>query len=363
MKTKLGIIEGFYGRPWTWGERSGYVPFMRRHGFKAYIYAPKADAYMRRRWREPMPPTLEAKLARLSSELHNAGCEFGIGFSPYEIYLSPFDLKAKEQLMRRVQAFDRIRTDILCILMDDMKGDVNGLAGKQIEILNFIASNTKAKKMIFCPTYYSDDPVLERLYGKMPEDYFSRLNSELDQKISVFWTGNLVCSTSFEPEYLQSVSLRLGRKPVIWDNYPVNDGPRMSPFLHLRAFSGRPAEMGSSIEAHIANPMNQAALSKIVLATLAECYERGPRYDEMAAFRRAARSITCREMADLLERDLELFADNGLSAITAERKAELLRDYAEFLGSRTNDTAAAAHEITYWLNGRYAITREEILAQ
>ena len=363
MNTKLGIIEGFYGRPWTWGARTGYVPFMRRHGFKTYIYAPKADAYMRRRWRDPMPQLLESRLAKLSAELHNAGCEFGIGFSPYEIYLSPFGTEAKLQLAARIQAFDRIKTDILCILMDDMKGDVSGLAVRQIEILNFISANTKAKKMIFCPTYYSDDPVLEKLYGKMPEDYFLLLNSELDKKISVFWTGNLVCSKEFAPDYLQSVSMRLGRKPVIWDNYPVNDGPRMSPFLHLRAFSGRPAGMGAAIEAHIANPMNQAALSKIVLATLAECYGRGQRYDADAAFRRAARSITCREMAELLERDLELFADKGLAAISAEQKADLVRDYAEFMGSRTNDTAAAAHEITDWLNGRYAITREEILAQ
>ena len=363
MNTKLGIIEGFYGKPWTWGERSGYVPFMRRHGFKTYIYAPKADAFMRRRWREPMPASLETKLARLAAELHNAGCGFGIGFSPYEIYLFPFDTDAKQHLMNRIKSFDRIKTDILCILMDDMKGDVSGLAGKQIEILNFIASNSKAKKMIFCPTYYSDDPVLEKLYGKMPEDYFSRLNAELSPKISVFWTGNLVCSKGFAPEYLQAVSLRLGRKPVIWDNYPVNDGPRMSPFLHLRAFTGRPSEMGAAIEAHIANPMNQAALSKIVLATLAESYERGPKYNPEAAFRRAARSVTCSEMAKFFERDLELFAGKGLAGISHEQKIQLIRDYSEFQGSRENDTAAAACEIIDWLNGRYAITREEILAQ
>ena len=314
MKTKLGIIEGFYGRPWTWGERSGYVPFMRRYGFKTYIYAPKADAYMRRRWREPLPQQIEGKLAKLSAELHKAGCEFGIGFSPFEIYLSPFDNAAKQQLADRIQAFDRIKTDILCILMDDMKGDVNGLAAKQIEILNFIAAGTKAKKMVFCPTYYSDDPVLEKLYGKMPEDYFVCLNKELDPKISIFWTGDLVCAKAFAEDYLQSVSLRLGRKPVIWDNYPVNDGPRMSPFLHLRAFTGRPAGMGAAIEAHIANPMNQAALSKIVLATLAECYERGPKYSPAQAFHRAAGAVTCREMADLLERDRALYEAKGIFA-------------------------------------------------
>ena len=363
MNTKLGIIEGFYGRPWTWGERSGYIPFMRRYGFSTYIYAPKADAYMRRRWRDPLPEGLEKKLTKLSLELRKEGREFGIGFSPYEIYLSPFDSETKSVLLHRLQAFDRIKPDILCILMDDMKGDVNSLATKQIEILNFTAANTRVKKIIFCPTYYSDDPVLEKLYGKMPDDYFSRLNAELDKKISIFWTGDLVCSRSFTEDYLQSVSLRLGRRPVIWDNYPVNDGPRMSPFLHLRAFTGRPAGMGAVIEAHIANPMNQAALSKIVLATLAESYRRGPQYNPVQAFHRAAGSVTCREMADLLERDLELFADKGLAAITPERRMELKRDYSEFRGSHTNDTAAAACEITDWLDGKYSITREEILAQ
>ena len=35
------------------------------------------------------------------------------------------------------------------------------------------------------------------------------------------------------------------RKPFLWDNYPVNDGPRMSQFLHLRAFTGRGAAIAA----------------------------------------------------------------------------------------------------------------------
>jgi len=129
MKTQLGVIEGFYGEPWSWGERADYAGFLRKHGFSFYIYAPKADGYLRKKWREPFPKVIEEKLAKLSAQCHSAGIEFGVGFSPYEIYLSAFDLEVKKLLQNRVDAFNRIGVDKLCILMDDMKGDLPDLAG------------------------------------------------------------------------------------------------------------------------------------------------------------------------------------------------------------------------------------------
>ena len=55
MSPELGIIEGFFGRPWSWAERADAVRFLRPHGFSFYLYAPKADPYLRRRWQEPHP--------------------------------------------------------------------------------------------------------------------------------------------------------------------------------------------------------------------------------------------------------------------------------------------------------------------
>jgi len=51
----LGLIEGFYGRPWSWEARAGYAPFLKTHGYRFYIYAPKADGYLRRNWRPDRP--------------------------------------------------------------------------------------------------------------------------------------------------------------------------------------------------------------------------------------------------------------------------------------------------------------------
>ena len=48
-----GVIEGFFGRPWDWRARQGTIDFLRDNGYQFYVYAPKADAFLRRRWREP----------------------------------------------------------------------------------------------------------------------------------------------------------------------------------------------------------------------------------------------------------------------------------------------------------------------
>jgi hypothetical protein len=362
MKPQIGVIEGFYGEPWSWGERTDYVTFLGKHGFSFYIYAPKADGYLRKKWREPFPKALEEKLSKLAGQCHSAGIEFGVGFSPYEIYLSAFDLEAKRLLQNRVDAFNRIGVDKLGILMDDMKGDLPGLAEKQIEVVSWIAARSSARQFVFCPTYYSQDPVLEKLFGKMPEGYFAALGG-LDKKVSIFWTGEQVCSKAYTPDHLKDVSGRLGRKPFLWDNYPVNDGPRMCKFLHLRPVTGRPAEMGEWLAAHAANPMNQAALSKIVLLTLKFSYEQGGAYSPEKAFRKAAAMVTSREMAEQLERDLPAFMDKGLDGLTGEEKESLKADYSAFLEERENDTAEAAREVVDWLSGKYNVTKELFLTQ
>ncbi len=363
MKTQVGVIEGFYGEPWSWEERERYAAFLAGNGFAFYIYAPKADPYMRKKWREPMPAELEARLAKLSARCRSEGIEFGVGFSPYEIYLSPFDAGAKALLQEKIDAFNRIGVDKFGLLMDDMKGDSPELARRQIEIVNWAASRSSARQLIFCPTYYSFDPVLEKLFGKRPEGYLETLGKELDPKVRLFWTGELVCSKSYGVEHLRAISGTLGRKPFLWDNYPVNDGPRMCKFLHLWAMTGRPAAMGEWLAAHSVNPMNQAALSMIPLLTLKSSYERGEAYDPDKAFLEAAALVTCPEMARQLEKDLPDLMDKGLDQLSEGERARLKGVYRPYLDSGTNRTADAAREITDWLDGRYVVTKDLFLTQ
>ena len=50
-----GIVEGFYGRPWSHTGRVELLKFMGELGLDTYIYGPKDDPYHHAQWREPYP--------------------------------------------------------------------------------------------------------------------------------------------------------------------------------------------------------------------------------------------------------------------------------------------------------------------
>uniref|UniRef100_W8B950 Bifunctional protein NCOAT n=1 Tax=Ceratitis capitata TaxID=7213 RepID=W8B950_CERCA len=47
-----GVIEGFYGRPWTTEQRKDLFRKMKKWGMDSYVYAPKDDYKHRAYWRE-----------------------------------------------------------------------------------------------------------------------------------------------------------------------------------------------------------------------------------------------------------------------------------------------------------------------
>ena len=242
----LGIIEGYYGRPWSWAARTSAMQFLARHDYRFFIYAPKADTHLRKRWREPYPQDQLGDLARFAVDCEAAGVTFGVGLSPYELYLG-FNDHTRKDLAARLSMLKAAGARWLAILFDDMRGDVPSLARSQTDILHWIADRGEFERLILCPTYYTDDPVLDRVFGRRPADYLETLGRTLDPSIDLFWTGEEVCAREIGVGHLKQVGKVLGRKPVLWDNYPVNDGPHMSAHLHLRGFTGRPAAIGAQL--------------------------------------------------------------------------------------------------------------------
>ena len=172
-----------------------------------------------------------------------------------------------------------LKPDDLAILFDDMRGDVPDLAERQAAIVHYAAERSGAARILCCPSYYSDDPILDVAFGQRPPFYLEQLGRLLDPAIRIFWTGAEVCAGEYSPGHLARVAGQLGRKPMLWDNYPVNDGARMSQHLHLRAFTGRPAAIAPLIAGHGINPASQPLLSRIPALTLAESYAEGDAYD------------------------------------------------------------------------------------
>ncbi len=354
MIPELGIIEGYFGRCWQWNDRADVIDRLAPAGYRFFHYAPKIDARLRREWQQLHDPNEAENLAAFAAHCRAAGLRFGVGLTPYGAHLD-FDDAAKSAMRAKLDQLNAIGLDDLAILFDDMRGDFSDLAARQAEIVAFVTGHSTASRYFMCPSYYSDDPVLDRVFGARPDKYLETLGRLLDPEIAVYWTGEEVCSSEYSCGHLGQVAAQLGRKLALWDNYPVNDGPRMSQHLHLRAFTGRPANLGEHVSHHAINPASQPTLSCIPALTLPISYERGYAYRYGAAFLEAATQVCGAELAAMLQADLLSFQGSGLDRI-GDRVDRLTAKYAAI-------DHPAAREVVDWLSGGYAITGEELQTQ
>jgi hypothetical protein len=355
LTPELGLIEGFFGRPWSWDERREVVRRLAPHGYRFFLYAPKADPYLRRRWQEAHPAEALDALAAFADFCGDEGVRFGVGLTPFELHLAAGE-EWRDLLDAKLDTLAGLAIDDLAILFDDMRGDVPELAERQAAIVSRAAERGIASRLLCCPSYYSDDPVLDRAFGQRPDQYLEALGRLLDPAIEIMWTGEEVCSREISPGHLERVAGQIGRKPFLWDNYPVNDGPRMSQHLHLRAFTGRPAALAGKLAGHGVNPASQPLLSLAPAVTLAMSYEKGEKYGYGAAFDEAAADLYGPNLARRLRLDLLSFQDRGRDRLTPERRAELCDIYASF-------AHPAAKEVIAWLEGAYDIGEEEVHTQ
>lgn len=355
MQPLLGIIEGYFGRRWSWADRAAVVRTLAPAGYRFFHYAPKGEEKLRREWREPFSDEDAQQLADFANLCRSLGMRFGVGLTPFGCNAG-FGAEDRMALKAKLAQLDTIGIDDLALLFDDMEGSFDGLAARQAAIADFAFGSSGASARFLCPSYYSDDPVLDRVFGARPPRYLEDLGATIDPSVAIYWTGEEVCSREIGRGHLEDVAERLGRRPALWDNWPVNDGPRMSQHLHLRAFTGRSSAAGDLMSHHAVNPASQPQLGCIPALTLPRVYAEGDGYRYGAAFREAAGAVCGKELAAMLEADLLTLEDSGLDRMSAERKAKLGARYAGV-------DHAAAREVVDWLQGGYAITGEELKTQ
>jgi len=342
----LGLVEGFYGRQWRDEDRIACLRFIAGTGYRYYLYAPKGDAVLRRRWSERWDTAEERRMRAIAECCAESGLDWGFGLSPLGLVEDPTPLNLR-RLRDKVRYLESFGARMQCILFDYMPRNVHALAASQLDIVAEVMSVSEAGHALVCPSYYSTDPVLERVFGAMPADYWEELGAGLPREMGIFWTGDRVCAESHDAAGLGEIAARFARKPVLWDNYPVNDGARGSNFLRIDAFRGRGSELAELTQAHFVNPMNQCWLSRIALQSLALLYQQGPAYDADAAFAYCLRAQCEEALAAQLAADLDALQREGLSALSGARLAQMRARYAEF-------HSPLAEEIRDWLHGGYA---------
>lgn len=331
-----GIVEGFYGPTWDFVGRVTLLEFLGRVGLGLYIYGPKWDPYHRLRWRSPY----SVQFIDYFSKLVNAGRRYGVevvfSLSPgLDIdYSSDSDLRL---LLRKFEVFLNLGVEAIALFLDDIPPVVRGrgfksLAEAQATLANRVYGELKPKALILCPTYYRG----------VARDYMSELGRFLDPEVLVMWTGPYVCSISISEEDVRRVTEALGRKPFIWDNYPVNDyfTCRGITRLHLGPIKNRAAELAEAVSGYVANPANQVEASKIPLYTIAEMLRSGAKYDPWRSLKEAVNLVVNKPARYWFSRFLEFnkatFMDVDEEVINSGNASEVLEVVRNVKDTLTN---------------------------
>lgn len=267
-----GVIEGFYGRPWSWRERQKTMMALAVHGMDFYLYAPKDDPLHRHDWRKPYPAEAMDAFRGLTSFGAALGVRFVFGISPFIDF--DFDDPADfEALRAKVLAFAGAGVTGFAVLADDieMEADVQAdgaLAAKHVGVTNRLLAAVRAvdpeAAFWFCPTLYSDDRVADWPKGA---EYLAGV-AALDPSIRVLWTGTDTSSATLAGPDMDGFRAAVGRKPTIWDNFWANDGGDQ--FLGRilgAAYSGRAPDLAAATDGIAQNPSIQGSLSRVTLGT------------------------------------------------------------------------------------------------
>ena len=273
-KFPIGIIEGYFGEYWSMKDRLSYPKWLKRNSYNFFIYAPKNDKALRLNWDKPFTKEWLSEIQGFAKECKDNDIAFGVGFTPKGATLD-LEKNLPKIHTKILEIINNLEIQNLAILFDDLKIDNEHEGQKQNKILrevfdilekHFKETNKKIG-LITCPSFYTTDPILEKVFGKMPENYFKDFLEGLSHSIDIFWTGEKVISETYTTQNLTLALKNLGRKPFIWDNYPVNDGKSASDKLFLNPFKDRSVILDYSSGIAI-NPMKEPNLSKIPLVTL-----------------------------------------------------------------------------------------------
>jgi hyaluronoglucosaminidase len=277
-----GLIEGFYDRLWTAEERNRVAEFIAEHGFDTYVYAPKNDRLQNGRWREPYREPALAELAAFGDRCRAMRMALWVGLRP--INISYADDADATRVVDKLRRYRELGADRLLLLTDDIPAALDAHAGDRFAsladahawLLGFVVDALDGAPIAFCPTDY---------FG-LGTPYLETLGRELPPDVDVCWTGRDVCSPAITSDEADRLTAVLRRRPLIWDNYPVNDAT-MQAELHIGPIRGRSADLDEHVAGIIVNPALQPEATLIPLATWGE-YLRDPRgYDPDAAWRRA----------------------------------------------------------------------------
>uniref|UniRef100_A0A672QW85 protein O-GlcNAcase n=1 Tax=Sinocyclocheilus grahami TaxID=75366 RepID=A0A672QW85_SINGR len=271
-----GVVEGFYGRPWTMEQRKELFRRQQKWGLNTYLYAPKDDYKHRMFWREMYSVEEADQLTTLISAAEEHGIEFIYAISPgLDITFS--NQKEVSTLKRKLDQVSHFGCKSFALLFDDIDHNMcpadkevfSSFAHAQVSITNEIFQYLGEPEIfVFCPTEYCGTFCYPNV-SQSP--YLRTIGEKLLPGIEVLWTGPKVVSKDITVESIEEVTKILRRAPVIWDNIHANDYDQKR--LFLGPYKGRSTELIPRLKGVLTNPNCEFESNFVAIHTLATWYK------------------------------------------------------------------------------------------
>ena len=230
----FGVIEGFYGDPWSQAERLACIDALAEMGADAYVWAPKSEPRHRDAWRDAFTADEIANFAGLISRS---------GKVTVSVALTPGNDATVADVVTKMQPVIDEGCRVITLCFDDLP--VLDAAERHRTIANGVRTETGADVWLV-PTHYA---------GTSGSPYLDALTDGLHPDVLVMWTGRCVVNDTITgDETAQRAAVCAGRAPLVWDNVPVNDA-MMTGFLHIGPYQGRESAVARGSAGVLLNPM------------------------------------------------------------------------------------------------------------
>ncbi len=291
-----GIVEGYYGYPWSFKEKMGLITDSSKYKMNVYIYAPKDDPYHKDRWRDLYPDDKAEELRQLAevSKAHNVS--FCWNIHPGNIYGTGNDF---DLLMKKFEQLYELGVRQFGVSYDDINGSY---ARRHVDVINkvnkeFVQKKGDVKPLIVVGTRYA------QAWGPSVESYLKPFLTGLDDDVIVMWTGAETMGTlnkaDFEWPGKQTGSTR---KLAAWWNYPVIDYADGK--MLMGPLDGVYNDADNLLGVFL-NPMPHAQASRISIFSGADYCWNLDGFEKMSSWRRAIKELVPNE-----KEAFERFADN-----------------------------------------------------
>ena len=309
----LGVMEGYYGVPYSAEVTKDLFRFMARYKMNTYMYGAKSDPYHSQFWSQPYPTSITPEqkrigyltqdmLRELTSMSHASKVNFIWAIHPGTAFTDSANTEVLGQIMDKFSSMYDLGVRQFGVFVDDvgvpeddasLKLDADRLTELQRRIdarwngPAALPADT-VKPLHYVPQLYAFSWV-SREKGRQ---FFQSL-ADVPEKVNIYITGRKIWSVPNSRD-LEIVREWIGHSPSWWWNYPCNDNDVTKLF---------PMDMYTNFrdEKHIANlarlepnlrgtgtiilnPMQQGEVSKIALFSAADYTWNNVAFDNQQSF-------------------------------------------------------------------------------